>query len=176
MTCLISAFFSAGFSASCPACGLVSPICTTADSLQDVGGVVLAEVWETVDAFREVGGVVEGSSCTAELIKLDAELNIEDPKPRTFPETAETDCGDGDRDLAVSVKPPKPKSFPVVDSDGLEAAGCTLGPPNPKPKKLDSCFGGSACEGGVAFSGDLSDSFKSMSDFLFFFESDVSFI
>ncbi len=149
MTCLISAFFSAGFSASCPACGLVSPIlleaCATADPLRDVGGVVLAEVWETMDAFREVGGVVEGSSCK---IKLDAELNIEDPKPRTFPET---DCGDGDRDLAVSVKPPKPKSFPVVDSDGLEEAGWALGPLNPKPKKLESCFGGSACGRWIRF-------------------------
>ncbi len=179
VTCLISAFFSTGFSAYCPACGLVSPIleaCATADPLRDVGGVVLAEVWETMDAFREVGVVAEGSSCIVELIKLDAELNIEDPKPRTFPDTAETDCGDGDRDLAVSVKPPKPNSFPVVDSDGIEEAGCALGLLNPKPKKLDSCFGGSVCESGADFTGDLSDSFKSVSVSLSLFESDVSFI
>jgi len=62
-------------------------VCGTAGLFRDVGGV---ELWETVEALREVGGVVDVSSCTAEDIKLDAELRKEDPKPRTFPETADT--------------------------------------------------------------------------------------
>ncbi len=53
-------------------------------------GVVLFKVWETVDPLREVGGVLEGSSWTAEEIRLDAELRKEEPKPSTFPETADT--------------------------------------------------------------------------------------
>ena len=62
-------------------------VCAT-DALREAGGVGVIFA-ETVEPLREVGGVVEGSSWTADEIKLDAELRKEDPKPRTFPETAE---------------------------------------------------------------------------------------
>lgn len=60
---------------------------------------------------------------------------MEDPRPKTFPETEEPDCGKG-----VSVKPPKPKTFPVLVSAGLVGVDCDLVLPNPNPKKPDSCF------------------------------------
>lgn len=104
--------FSCLFSSVLSAAGCLGSFTGTA--LGEAGGVVLGDTLDTVDILRGVGGVVLGSSCTAEVNKVDAELRKDDPKPNILPVTE-----------------------PVAGA----AAGCVLAPPNPK-KPPDSCLGG----------------------------------
>lgn len=72
--------------------------------------------------WGEAGGV--GGSCTAELMRLEAELKRDEPKPNILPGAA----GEGAPGL------------------GLD--------PKLRPKKPDSCLGGAACGGGAVLAGE----------------------
>lgn len=56
---------------------------------EDVLGAAdsLGETCGGADILRELGGVVRDSSWTADDIKVDAELKMEEPKPNIFPVT-----------------------------------------------------------------------------------------